>query len=265
LGYPELSKSVVVRTDGTIDYPLLAGIPIDGLRISELQDLLFPILTRYVERPRLFINIYEYYMLQVRVQGEVRNPGPFQVQGPIDLQGVLSIAGGALNTADLRNISIIRRENETTQTITIDLYEHLKDTSAAKLPDITNGDIIVVPLLTSGSYVRVVGAVYNPGNFIPTDRTANIVDMINLAGGVSVNGNLNNVYYISSSNTHALPQKIKIKKLLQEGNFTEIPLIKPGDIIIVNEYDQWQTFSWWAGMFRDFAYIASAALVISRI
>ena len=47
-GYPELSKSVVVRQDGMTDYPMLANIPIDGMTTSELKELLLTLLTRYV-------------------------------------------------------------------------------------------------------------------------------------------------------------------------------------------------------------------------
>ncbi|NQS97491.1 MAG: SLBB domain-containing protein [candidate division Zixibacteria bacterium] len=265
LGYPELSKSTVVRQDGTTDYPMLANIPIDGLTLSELHELLLPLLTRYVERPRLFINISEFFMLQIRVQGEVKNPGPYQVQGPIDLQGVISIAGGAMSTANLKDIQIIRRDKEGKRTISINLYEYLKDDRAAELPEIVNGDIIIVPMLTTASYVRVLGAVRSPGNYMPMDDEANVIDMINLAGGVSSIGNLNHVYYIPSYRTEYMPELIKVKKLMASGQVDAIPSVQPGDIVIVNEYNQWQRFTWWVQVMRDVAYILSAALILSRL
>ena len=265
LGYPELSKSVVVRQDGTTDYPMLANIPIDGMTLSELKELLFPLLTRYVERPRLFINISEYYMLQIRVQGEVKNPGPYQIQGPIDLQGVISIAGGVLNTADLKEIQIIRRDKDGKRTISINLYENLKDDRAAHLPEIANGDIIIVPRLTADSYVRVLGAVRTPGNYIPVDENTNIIDVINLAGGVLPTGDLNRVYYISFDRTENMPKLIKIKKQLASGNINTIPLVKPGDIIIVNEYSKWQNTSWWLQIIYSATVLISSVVILSRL
>ena len=265
LGYPELSKSVVVRQDGTTDYPLLANTPIDGMTLTELKELLFPLLTRYVERPRLFINISEYSILQIRIQGEVKNPGPYQVQGPIDLQGVISIAGGVLNSADIKNISIIRRVKEKKQTISINLYEYLKDERASELPEIANGDIIIVPVLTTASYVRVLGAVRSPGNYVPMDKNTNIVDMINLAGGVLPTGDMNRVYYIPSDRTEYTPQLIKVKKLWTSGKVKAIPSVKPGDIVIVNEYKKWQNFSWWSQMMYSAALLISSFVVIYRL
>lgn len=265
LGYPELSKSVVVRQDGTTDYPLLANIPIDGMTLTELKELLFPLLTRYVERPRLFINISEYLMIQIRIQGEVKNPGPYQVQGPIDLQGVISIAGGALNTANLKEIQIIRRDTEGKRTISIDLYDYLKDDRAAQLPEIANGDIVIVPMLTTDSYVRVLGAVRIPGNYLPVGENTNVVDMINLAGGVLASGDMNRVYYIPSERTGYMPELIKVKNLLASGQLEAIPTVKPGDVVIVNEYNQWQRFSWWVQVVRDAAIIISSAVVFYRL
>ena len=265
LGYPELSKSVVVRQDGTTDYPMLANIPIDGLTLSELQELLLPLLTRYVERPRLFINISEYFMLQIRVQGEVKNPGPYQVQGPIDLQGVISIAGGTMSTANLNDIQIIRRDKAGKRTISINLYEYLKNERAAELPEIVNGDIIIVPMLTTLSYVRVLGAVRSPGNYISVDKDANVVDMINLAGGVLPTGNLNRVYYIPSDRTEYMPELIKVKKLLASGQVDAIPSVQPGDIVIVNEYNQWQRFTWWVQVAQITAIVISSTVILYRL
>lgn len=265
LGYPELSKSVVVRQDGTTDYPLLVNVPIVGLTMTELKDLLFPLLTRYVERPRLFINISEFLMLQIRVQGEVRNPGPFQVQGPIDLQGVLSIAGGTLNSADLRNIRILRRNEAGKQTIEIDMYEYIRDEKAALLPDIIDGDIIVVPVLTAVSYVRVMGAVRIPGNYIPVDPTSNVADMINLAGGTVTNSDLNHVYLVSGDNVHSSPKLLKLKNMLDKGQLNSIPLVNPGDAIIVAEYNQWKKTGWWLQMAYYFMMLLSSIVILSRL
>ena len=265
LDYPELSKSVVVRQDGTTDYPMLANIPIDGLKITELHELLMPLLTRYVERPRLFINIAEFVMLQIRVQGEVVNPGPYQVQGPIDLQGVISIAGGETNTANLSDIRIIRRDKQGKQTILVNLNESLKDERAAQLPEIESGDIIIVPKLVTASFVRVLGAVREPGSYLPVDKDANVVDMINLAGGAVQNGNMNRVYFLSSKQNEYMPELIKVKDILASGQANDIPLVQPGDIIVVNEYNEWQKFSWWIQILRDATLLLSSAVILSRL
>lgn len=265
LGYPELSQSVVVRQDGTVEYPLLANIPIFGMTQSNLSELLYPILTRYVERPRLFIYIAEYKMVQFRAQGEVKNPGVHTVQGPLDIQGALSVAGGATDAADLRNISIIRKGKDLETETPVDLYQYFdRDRLRASTPEIENGDIIIVPTRSINSYVRVMGAVNSPGTYLPM-RGENIADIIFQAGGTSRTGNLNKVFHISHRENRYKSRRIKLDKLIKQGAEAQIPLALPGDIVVVREYSQWQRFDYWVSIMRDAALLASTAVILSRL
>lgn len=264
LNYPELSKAVFVREDGSTDYPLLAGVPIDGMTIHQLQEVLQPILARFVERPKLFINIADYLQLEVTVQGQVKNPGLHTVKGPINLQGVLSIAGGTTELADLRNIGIIRRGFDHQQGIQVDLYKFFMDRDNTPLPEITDGDIVFVPIVTSRSVVRVMGAVRAPGPYIPV-QDESVADMINMAGGPVSAGNINRIQLISMRDGKLTSISLKLKDLINDGLTDQIPLVKPGDIIVVGEYAWWQKTRWWVDAFRDVAIIATSIVVLSRL
>ncbi|MDP8206362.1 MAG: SLBB domain-containing protein [Candidatus Electryonea clarkiae] len=264
LGYPELSSAVLVRQDGSTNYPLLSNIPIDGMTIRQLQDVLLPILARNVERPKLFINLAEEIQIEVLIEGQVRNPGRYTVKGPINLQGVLSIAGGTTREADLRNISISRQTSFKQKEITVDMYQFFLDKENFPIPDINEGDIIFVPIISSTSTVRVIGAVNAPGSYIPT-KDQNIIDMINIAGGVSSSGNLNHVIYISIQASDSKSELIKLKALLNKGLTDQIPLVQPGDIVVVSEYKEWQKMSSWLYLFRDTALLLSSIVILSRL
>ena len=265
LGYSELSKTVVVRQDGTIEYPLLSNIPIIGMTQSELQNLLFPILTRHVERPQLFLSIAEYTMVLYSIQGQVKSPGSYTAEGPLGLQRAITLAGNLTEEADLSNVTVIRKENRGEISIKVDLNEFLygnKDWS--ELLIVQNGDVIIVPSMGVSTYVRVIGAVRQPGTYYPL-ANGSIMDQINLAGGVSTNGNLNAVIYITHNEDGFSRRNINIKKLLKEGNYDQLPIAQPGDIIIVNEYNEWQQIRWWAQITRDLALILSTAVILSRL
>ena len=167
LGYPELSKSVLVRQDGSTDYPLLANVPIDGMSVHQLQEALQPILMRFVERPKLFINVAEHIQFEVMVEGQVNNPGSHTIKGPINVQGVLSSAGGTTQLADLRKILISRRGYESQREIIVNLHQFFVDPRNVTIPEIEDGDIIFVPMMSSASTVRVIGAVQSPGTYNP--------------------------------------------------------------------------------------------------
>ena len=265
LGYPELSKQVLVRQDGTIDYPLLSNIPIDGLTTSELGELLSPILMRYVTRPHLFINISEYYILNIRILGQVDRPGTYKVEGPIDLQGALSQAGGPTENADLRNIKIVRSIKNVKTELTVDLFEAFRrDEHKAVIPEMMDGDMIIVPITTSESYVRVYGAVSRPGMYVPGIGT-NLMDIINKAGGASAGADMNSINLIRRDNDSYQSTRIKLRNMIKKGEQDKIPLVNPGDIVIINQKSAWKNTSLWIMIFRDAVVLTSSIVILARI
>ena len=261
LGYPELSKSVLVRQDGSTDYPLLANIPIDGMTIHQLQEALQPILVRFVERPKLFINIAEHIQFEVTLEGQVNKPGQYTVRGPISLQGVLSVAGGTTPAADLKNITISRRGYESQREITVDLVKFFSDRDGTPMPDIQDGDIIFVPIVSSASTVRVMGAVRSPGVYTPV-KDNNIADMIYMAGGPGNNGNMRKILYITMQNGKYHTEMIDLNTLIFSGKNDQIPLAHAGDIIVVKENNWWHDRSWWVSALRDTVLVISSLIFL---
>jgi len=265
LGYPELSKSVVVRQDGTIEYPLLSNVPIIGMTQLELRELLFPVISRYVERPQLFLYLAEFSMVQFAIQGQVNNPGTYTVQGPLGLQSAISIGGGVTENANLNRITLIRKENFGQAEIQINLYDYFNENKSwSDLTEIKSGDVVIIPTADINTFIRIMGAVNSPGTYLPL-YGGNIADMINLAGGAKYEGNLDNIIYITHDQNHYTSQKVRLKKIIEDGLEEAIPLVKPGDIIIVNEYSDWSRFSWWVTLIRDFAIIASTLLILKTV
>ncbi len=264
LGYSELSMSVHVRSDGSTDYPLLANVPIDGMTVHQLKEVLQPILARFVERPKVFINIAEHYQLEVTVEGQVKNPGQYIVKGPASLQSILAIAGGTTLLANLRDVTIHRSEYDMQRQLKVDLYKFFTGNDTTTLPEIKEGDIIFIPIMSQSTNVRVMGAVRNPGAYIAT-IDENIADMIAIAGGVNSNGNLNKIVYITKRDGARITNTIELRDLLNKGLTEEIPIVQPGDIIVVTEYSQWQLASWWVDMLRDVAVVFSSLVILSNL
>ena len=266
LGYPELSKSVLVRQDGSTDYPLLANVPIDGMTVHQLQEALQPILVRFVERPKLFINVAEHIQFDITIEGQVTRPGPYTVKGPINLQGVLSVAGGTTQLADLRNVTISRRDFDAHRDIVVNLNQFFVDPENSALPEIQDGDIIFVPIISSASSVRVMGAVQSPGTYNPF-KDNNIADMIYLAGGPSHVGDMSQVIFITLNGGKHKTETIDLETLINNGETNQIPLVNPGDIIVVREkeYSWWHDRSWWVNLVRDIALVLSSVVIISRL
>ncbi len=264
LGYPELSKKVVVRQDGSTNYPLFANVPIDGMTLQELKELLQPILSRFVERPKLFINMDEFILLDVVVKGKVYNPGTYTTQSPISVQGILTLAGGTRDDADLSHITIIRRESDVEKEIVVDLNKYFLDRDSTVLPELQNQDIVFVPIVSQKSAIRIMGSVLKPGLYT-LGKNEDIVDLIYLAGGPLKNANMNRIIHISLQDGKYVNNVFKIRTLQSKGLVDQIPKASPGDIVIVTEYENWESLTWWANTVRDLAYLLSAYIVFSNL
>jgi polysaccharide biosynthesis/export protein len=101
---PDLSGTVEVAEDGTIDLPLLGATPAAGKTAYELQrDLSSKLGAKYLQNPQVTVSVKEFNSSRVTVSGAVKNPGVFPSKGQTLLQYV-TMAGGLDETAN----SIVR-------------------------------------------------------------------------------------------------------------------------------------------------------------
>jgi polysaccharide biosynthesis/export protein len=264
VGHPEFSQSVVVHPDGSTDYPLLGNVPIDGMTTEDLNQLLTQVLNRVIDRPLVFVSLSHYAMVELRVVGAVQSPGNTEVRAPADIQNVIASVGGTLEEADLRRIAVIRQRPSGQVVQELDMLEYAsQDPDDFKPVHLESGDLIVVPVLKSDSFIRVIGAVNLPGAYVPAIN-ANIIDMIYQAGGPSRNADLNHIRFIRSNGGRGVHETLLDMEDLLERE-TEYPVVYPGDVIIVSFKDDWKTFSFWAGTLRDLALVASSIVILSRI
>ena len=91
---PDLSKTVEVADNGTIDLPLLGETPAAGKTAQELQkDLNSRLGAKYLQNPQTTVTVKEFNSNRVTVSGAVKSPGVFPYKGETLLQYV-TMAGG---------------------------------------------------------------------------------------------------------------------------------------------------------------------------
>jgi len=122
--------------------------------------------------------------ISVLVSGEVNNPGQRTMSGLGSVVDALLLSGGVRKTGSLRNIRIQRAGRE----YPVDLYNVLTSRGAGSLPQLADGDRILVPPL--GRTVAVAGLVRQPGIFeLPTGQSSiSVRNLLALAGGQEVRG-----------------------------------------------------------------------------
>lgn len=144
---PELSRTVTVRPDGFITYPLLGDMAVASLTPLQLRDLVAERLTEYVVimLSEVTVSVDAINSYTVSVMGEVNSPGRFSFQNQVTVIDVLAEAGGFTAFASNSNIVILRKENGVTQRIPFNYRRVERGRGTAEDMTVFPGDIIMVP------------------------------------------------------------------------------------------------------------------------
>ncbi|MEE8129704.1 MAG: polysaccharide biosynthesis/export family protein [Vicinamibacterales bacterium] len=226
----ELTGTYMVDGDGSITFPLLGRVSVDGLTLRESQDEITRQLgDEFLVDPQVSSEIAEYRRQSVYVLGEVRSPGIYRLSGNLSLIEVLVEAGGV--TAQAGNeVQIIRSASGPVDTwpvlaqdgdleveVTVVSLEDVR-TGRLALVTIRDGDTVNVP---KAATFYVVGQVSSPGSYVWT-RGMTVQQAIALAGGYTARGS---------------DRGIRIRRMV-DGEPTEVSvreddLVEPNDTISI--------------------------------
>ncbi|RMH58928.1 MAG: hypothetical protein D6679_03015, partial [Candidatus Hydrogenedentota bacterium] len=139
---PDLNRVVTVRFDGRISFPLAGEIVAAGLTPQELGMEIGERLREFIRNPQVTVTVKEFHSRQVLVLGDVSRPGIYPLQGPMKLLELLTAAGVDLESADLKNISVIRSTGEV---LKLDVEGLLYRQDVRQNIDLRAGDNVFVP------------------------------------------------------------------------------------------------------------------------
>lgn len=195
-----------ILADGSITLPLVGAISVAGLTLEEASQVITQELSSLIKRPIVNVRLVNARPVRVTIVGEVQRPGTYAVspeeagsvvQGQVlgartvgapSLTDVISLAGGITETAQIRNIEVIRQQRgNDTKTMNIDLWELLQ--SGGGKGDITlrPGDRIVVP--RSETVTASEATQLAESTFAPDSITVNVVGEVERPGIVEVEAN----------------------------------------------------------------------------
>lgn len=205
-------NKVKVMANGYIFLPRIGMLKIVGLTIPEAQQKMTQAMAAYYRRPILSIYGLEQSTIRVKITGQVRSPGSYQLgsqlsddkedmalrQRPNTLEELIVRAGGLLNTADFQAVEIHTREGKCFS-INLDINQAGRSRDGQLALD--DGDSVVVryapqidvnspqyllmaksDLATEKQRVYVLGDVAKPG-LVETSWLATPLQVIALAGG----------------------------------------------------------------------------------
>ena len=141
----DLTRSVPVRPDGKISFPLLDDIQAAGLTPLELKAILTERLKQYLSEPRVTVLVEEVNSYKVYVMGEVVTQGALVLKNKTDLLQAISLAGGFTPFAKEKEIIIIRNNGKRDARIAVNYERILSGKTPEQNLVLEPGDTVVVP------------------------------------------------------------------------------------------------------------------------
>jgi len=142
----ELTRTVKVGPDGRIALPLIGQVMAADRSISQLQQEISGAYSTQLVRPVVEITLKTAGPMKVWVDGEVKNPGVYDMPGDIGAYQAVVMAGGYLPSANPQQAALIRRGPGGVRMMrVIDLRPRRGEVTALR-----RGDLIYVPRSTLG-------------------------------------------------------------------------------------------------------------------
>lgn len=141
----DLSSDVAVRPDGKISLPLLNDIHAAGLTPEQLRKVLTETAGQYVEEPTVTVVVKEIKSRKVFITGQIAKPGPYPLVGPTTVLQLIATAGGVLEYADSKKISIMRVVNGKQTSLPFNYQDVERGKKLEQNILLQPGDTILVP------------------------------------------------------------------------------------------------------------------------
>ncbi len=221
-GETQLREKYTIGRDGLVYIERVGQLSLTGKTLENAEKYLVNQFQKVYEtlkglRPSTFMDVSLGQLKSINVTfiGEVSLPGVYPIH-PFStaLTGLLQV-GGIDTTGSLRNIQIIRNEEETYK---VDFYKFLvsgiASNSNIRLQD---NDVIFIP--PRQSRVEIIGAIKRPGIY-ESDKNDNIFNLVNYAAGLRNNADNKILVYYENLSKEKNNIQIKYIPINDTNNFS---------------------------------------------
>src|SRR5690554_5417449 len=169
-----------VHNDGTIFYPYVGRIKVEGLKVTEIRDLVAERLSRYIENPQVDVTVAGFLSQRIYVTGEVMQPGVLPVTNvPTSLIEAINASGGLTPESNWENVTLLR--NGTERNINLRRLYQQGDTQQNIL--LKPNDVLHIAR-SDDNKVFVLGEVRKPQSYVMGRSGMTLAEALAEAGGL---------------------------------------------------------------------------------
>ena len=231
---PTLPQTVVVQSDGTIQYPLAGRVLVSGMSAAEARDVLTRALKKFMKHPAVTLAVQQQGQINVLVMGNVKTTGKYQMRSGARLIDAISASGGV---ASVNGAYPIARISESDGTIaSASLEKLIREGDATQNLPLEDNSMVYV---TGGETIRVqvIGAVSRPGNVEVIVGDHLTMALARAGAEASVHPDLNRIVLtrLDPATGKNTPYQIDLFQWLQRGDKRYDPVMQKDDTIYVPE------------------------------
>jgi polysaccharide export outer membrane protein len=109
-GHDDLQlKSIAVRPDGKIAFPLAGELSATGKTLAEFSVELSRALSEYIRNPQVTVNLIKLRTVRIFVLGEVNRPGMYEIEKSHNLLDAIGMAGGHTKYARRKTVYVVHK------------------------------------------------------------------------------------------------------------------------------------------------------------
>jgi len=176
-----------VKLDGTILFPELGAISVVGLSLKDVKDKLSQLIEQSYIGVNIDISIQNLSAKKITIVGAVKTPGTYLINPFSTITGALAYSGGVSEIGSLRDIKLIRNNEEI---FSFDLYDLLVRGDRSKDLTIEAGDTLLIN--AASQFVEISGAVKRPAIYEILEGET-IKDIVDFALGFDQTANKSNI------------------------------------------------------------------------
>jgi len=229
-GDEDFGGPCTVGARGTIALPIIGSLRVAGMTVTEVREAIARALREHMHDPYVTVALDELNSKRrVYVTGCVEKIGSQML--PLGATAVEALAAAGL-TED-SDLSAVRMTRTGGEALTLNLSGMRTGDALQTDPVVQWDDRLYVPRLEA--YVTIVGRVQKPGSYLlPPGRPMRLLDLLTqVSGGVSEGAD----YRVALLNREgrAEPQRLDLARLMNQGDMSQNPELKAGDVLVIPE------------------------------
>ena len=143
---PEFNQTVVVQPDGYVSLRTVGDIRVEGSTVTQVTDKLSEAYGKVLNHPMISIILKDFAKPYFIVDGQVKNPGKFDLRDDTTVVQAIGIAGAFLPSAKHSQVVLYRRvSDQWTQATLLDVKKMEGDHNLAEDVHLQPGDFLFVP------------------------------------------------------------------------------------------------------------------------